>query len=107
MGICLIKDFTRSKSKSMCFKPKCLSDLLLPDMYLNREVMTTVGKIKYLGVFIDCDAHDTDAIMCQVKPIYARGNILISRCSICNDVYYNPKLCIWLPVMDRLKTNCI
>ena len=50
----------------MCFKPKSLSNLLIPDMYL-------------IGVFIDCDAHDYDDIMHQVNGIYARGNILISR----------------------------
>ena len=56
----------------MRFKPKSLSNLLIPDMYLNGEVRTTIGKTKYFGVFIDCDAHDNDDIMCQVNAIYER-----------------------------------
>ena len=40
----------------MYFKPKSLLNLLIPDMYLNGEVLTIVGKTKYLGVFIHCDA---------------------------------------------------
>ena len=68
----------------MGFKPKRLLNLLIPDTYLNGEVLTTVGITKYLGVFIDCDAHDNDD-MCQVKVIYAKGNIFISRCKIYND----------------------
>ena len=68
----------------MGFKPKRLLNLLIPDTYLNGEVLTTVGITKYLGVFIDCDAHDNDD-MCQVKVIYAKGNIFVSRCNIYND----------------------
>ena len=63
--------FNRSKSKYMWFKPKLLSNLLIPDIYLNWEVLTTAGKTKYLGVFIDCDALDSDDIMDQFKAIYA------------------------------------
>ena len=63
----------------MCFKRKSLSNLFIPDIYLNGEVLTSISKTKYLGVFIDCDAHDNDDIMCQVKAIYTRGNILIRR----------------------------
>ena len=69
----------------MCFKPKCLSNLFIPDMYFNGEVLTTVGKIKYLSAFIDCDAHDNDDSMYHVKAIYTRDNILISKFKICND----------------------
>ena len=69
----------------ICFKPKSLWNFLIPDMYLNREVLITLGKTKYLRVFIDCDVHDNDDIMCQVQAIYAKGNILINRFKFCND----------------------
>ena len=62
----------------MWFKPKSRSNLVIPDIYLNGQVLTTVGKTKYFGVFIDYDAHDNDDIMHQVKAIYELGNILIS-----------------------------
>ena len=44
----------------MSFKPKSLLNLLIPDMYLNGEVLTT----------IDCDSCDNEGMMCQVKAIY-------------------------------------
>ena len=50
-----------SKSKYVYFKPKVCR--ICSDLYLNGEVLTTVGKTKYLGVCIDCDAHDDDDIM--------------------------------------------
>ena len=34
--------------------------MFIPDMYLNGEILTTVGKTKYFCVYIDCDAHDSD-----------------------------------------------
>ena len=56
----------------MFLNPKSLSNLLIQDMYLNGEVLTTVGKIKYLGVFIDCGTHriHNDDTTHQVKAIF-------------------------------------
>ena len=60
-----------SKPKHMCFKPKSLSILFIPNMYFNGEVLTTVGKTsKYLGVFIDCDAHDVDESLCTKSRLF-------------------------------------
>ena len=77
--------FNRCKSKYMCFKPKRLSNLLIPDMYLNGELLTTFAKTKYLGVVIDCDSHGNDDMIRQFKAICARGNIWISRFKISYD----------------------
>ena len=35
------------------------------------EVLPTVGKTKYIGVFIDCDAHDIDDILYVINRIMA------------------------------------
>ena len=45
----------------------CLLNLFIPDMYLNREVVTSIG------AFTECDAHDNDDIMPYVKVIYIRA----------------------------------
>ena len=69
----------------MCFKPKSLSKLHVPSMYLNGEKLTCVDKTKYLGVFIDNAAQDDEDILRHVRAIYARGNVLINRFKICSD----------------------
>ena len=48
----------------MCFKPKSLLNVFIPDIYFNGEILTTLGKTKYLGTFIDFDAHDNANIRC-------------------------------------------
>ena len=77
--------FNTSKSKYMCFKPKCLSKLKVPDVFLNGEVVPQVGHTKYLGVIIENNVSDDLDIMRHIKAIYARGNVMISRFKICTD----------------------
>ena len=89
--------FNSSKTKFMCFKPKSLSTLHVPDMYLNGQVLTYVSKIKYLGVFIDCDAGDNEDILRHVRSTYARGNMLISKFKICTD---DVKYCLFRAYMS-------
>ncbi len=77
--------FNSSKSKYMCFKPKSLSNLYVPDMYLNDKVLKCTSDTKYLGVLINCDLQDDDDIMRHVKATYTRGNIMISRFKHCTE----------------------
>ena len=77
--------FNSSKSKYMCLKPKSLSKLHVPNMYLNGELLKCVSKTKYLGVFIDNPVTDDEDIMRHVKAIYARGNIMVNRFKKCSE----------------------
>ena len=77
--------FNSSKSKYMCLKPKSLSKLHVPNMYLNGELLKCVSKTKYLGVFIDNPVTDDEDIMRHVKAIYARGNIMVNRFKTCSE----------------------
>ena len=44
--------FNSTKSKYMCFKPKSLPNLAVPDLYLNDKVFTCISKSKYLRFFL-------------------------------------------------------
>ena len=77
--------FNEKKTKCMCFKPRNLSDLHVPNLYLNNVNLEFVSGAKYLGVLISDKLNDDDDIFRQVKSLYARGNVLISRFRCCSD----------------------
>ena len=58
VGICVVfaKDtaiiLNSTKSKYMCFKPKSLPNLVVPELYLNDKVFISISKSKYLGVLL-------------------------------------------------------
>jgi hypothetical protein len=76
--------FNIKKTKVMCFKPKGLKKLRVPEFYINGSVLEIVSTYKYLGVIIDDLYSDNDDILRQTRCIYARGNILIKKFSMCN-----------------------
>jgi hypothetical protein len=91
--------FNHTKSKYLCFKPKSLLNLYVPDMYFNGEVLTSVTCTKYLGVVIDSSAQDNVDILRHVRAIYTRGNMLISRFKICTD---EVKLCLFRSYLSSI-----
>jgi len=76
--------FNEKKTKCMCFKPKSLKCLYVPNMYLNNIPLNIVSTNKYLGIFIQDKREDDDDIMRHVKSLYTRGNILINRFRACS-----------------------
>ena len=84
--------FNNTKSKFMCCKPKSMSKLYVPDMYLNNEVLPYFSKVKYLGVFLDNCVQDDDDISRHIKAIYSRGNSMINKFKMCS---YDVKLCLF------------
>ena len=55
--------FNENKAKCMCFKPKSLANLHIPNIYLNEVPLTFVMSCKYLGVVISNGMRDDDDIM--------------------------------------------
>ena len=58
MKNCII--YNELKTNCMCFKPKSMSKLIIPDFYLNNVKLNLVNIVKYLGVFICDDLSDCD-----------------------------------------------
>jgi len=77
--------YNLKKTKCMCIRPKGLTALYFPKVYLNGEVVKVVNKEKYLGAFIVDDLSDDDDIMRQMRSIYAHGNILIRNFKNCSN----------------------
>ena len=77
--------FNAKKTKVMCFKPKSLSSLHVPDFYVNGRKIEHVSSHLYLGVIIEDCYYDNMDLRRQTKALYARGNTLIKRFSVCND----------------------
>ena len=76
--------FNESKTKFMCFKPKKLSDLSIPELYLNNKPISCVSTCKYLGVVVSDNLDDDDDIFRQVRSMYTRGNMLINKFRSCS-----------------------
>ena len=69
----------------MCFCPKTMANLFVPDISLYGTPLSFVNNCKYLGVVIDRNLDDDDDIRRHVKSLYTRGNILISRFRFCSE----------------------
>jgi len=76
--------FNIKKTKVMCFKPKGMSKLHIPDFTLGMKKLDLVSSQKYLGVVIDDSSKDNDDLFRQTRSIYARGNILVKKFGMCN-----------------------
>ena len=64
--------------------PKCLSNIHIPDFTLNYSKFQLVSTRTYLGVIKDDDSKDNNDLYRHPKAIYARGNVLIKKFSLCN-----------------------
>lgn len=69
--------YNELKTKCVCFKPKSLRRLYVPNIYLNKVVVKFVDCIKYLGVMLSGDCMDDDDLCRHKKYLYAKGNMLI------------------------------
>ena len=69
----------------MCFKPKCLANLIVPMFTLNGCKIELVVSYVYLGVVIEDSYNDNMDLGRQTKAIYARGNSIIKKFSVCDN----------------------
>ena len=76
--------FNVKKSKYMCCKPSSLKDIVVPNVNLNNLPLDPVHKEKYLGAIIESSCKDDEDIARQIRGVYARGNMLISKFKSCN-----------------------
>ena len=77
--------FNETKTKCMVVKPKGLSRLYVPSVFLNGKALNYVNEQKYLGVFICHDLSDDRDISRHVRGLYCRGNMLINKFKFCSD----------------------
>ena len=76
--------YNSRKTKCMTVKPYCYKKLSVPDFYINDTVLSTTEDIKYLGCFITDNLTDDKDINRQIRCLYTRGNILISKFRHCS-----------------------
>ena len=67
----------------MCVKPKCLRNIEVPAIYLNRIRLPLVESYKYLGAILNDDMTDDADIRRHVRALYCRGNILTKNFRKC------------------------
>jgi hypothetical protein len=77
--------FNMKKTKCLAILPSFLEKLSVPTIYLDGKPVSMVTEHKYLGVFITSDFKDDRDIKRQIRAIYARGNILISKFRKCSN----------------------
>ena len=68
----------------MCFKPKWLSHIHIPDLTLNGSKLELVSVQTYFGVIIDDNYKDNNDLYRKTKEICAKGNVLVKKFSVCN-----------------------
>ena len=76
--------FNAKKTKCMVIKPKCYRNLKVPDFVLSSCTLDFTDTIKYLGCIISNDMSDDCDIKRQIRSVYARGNMLISKFRSCS-----------------------
>ena len=67
--------FNEGKTKLMCFKPKCMSNLSVPAVSLNGKPINIVNSQKYLGIVLNDELSDEPDIKRHVRGLYCRGNV--------------------------------
>ena len=78
-------DMMFNTKKSVCTRivPKQFGMLHVPDVQLNGTNLCWVDSYKYLGIFIDSSFKDDHDIRRQIRAMYARGNMLVSKFRKC------------------------
>ena len=69
----------------MCFKPKSLTNLFVPSLFLNNVELKFVSSIKYLGVILSEDMQDDEDLCRHKRYLYSKGNMLIKNFNNCSD----------------------
>ena len=77
--------FNEKKTKVMCFRPKGLVNISIPNFSLCGNSLEVVSNHPYLGIIIDANCRDNQDIQRQIKAIYSRGNAMIKRFKLCNN----------------------
>ena len=70
--------FNRLKSNSMIISDRKLkpANFLCIGLYMNKELLKYVNKVKYLGHVIHCTLSDDDHIERQTKSLYVKANVI-------------------------------
>ena len=76
--------FNESKTWLMCFKPKCYSNLYIPDLLLNGKVISHRQKHLYLGIMLDDKLNDELDLKRHENSLNRRGNVLVSHFKDCS-----------------------
>ena len=77
--------FNTKKSKSMCFKPKCMQSKVVQELTLSSSALRVVNQHNYLGVTLCTDMSDDLSLEKQCKSLYARGNLILRHFRKCSD----------------------
>ena len=77
--------YNAKKTKCMVVKCPGYGNLKVPQFTLGHCVLNVTECTKYLGCFISNDLCDDSDIKRQIRCIYTRGNILISKFKHCSD----------------------
>ena len=77
--------YNSSKTTCMVFLPKWLKHINVPTFNLGGLDLLYTDTKKYLGCFISSDQYDDCDIKRQIKSVYSRGNVLISKFRHCSD----------------------
>ena len=64
--------------------PTGFKDLRVPRFYINGSVVTEVKQESYLGYTVSSDCCDDEAMMKELRGLYARGNMLIRNFRHCS-----------------------
>ena len=77
--------YNTKKTVCMAVLPKCLRKLPVPTMYVNDKPLKWVDEHKYLGIFITNVFNDNRDVKRQMRALYGRGNVIISKFRHCTD----------------------
>ena len=61
------------KSKYICVKPKSMTKLSVPHVYLNGKPLCLINEQKYLGIILQTDWYDDADIKRQIQAMYIYG----------------------------------
>ena len=84
--------FNEGKTRLMCYRSRLQSNLQIPDIVLNGLKISVVDEHKYLRIVLQSDQKDESDMKRQIRCIYTRGNMLISRFKNCS---VNVKNCLF------------
>jgi exonuclease III len=76
--------FNEGKTKLMCYRSRLQENLPIPDIVLNGTIITVVDEYKYLGIMLQCTQSNENDMKRQIRSMYARGNVLVSRFRNCS-----------------------
>ena len=76
--------FNVAKSKCLVVKPHSMKSLHVPTLRLDGKTINFVKKELYLGYTITDDFQDDEAILKEMRGLYARGNMIVKNFKFCS-----------------------